>query len=63
MSFIRFLMLDFGIFYFVSLSMACPCTAPLTPATMVIKLVFNPIIVSTSNSTYTFERWIEINST
>ena len=32
MSFIRFLMLDFGIFSFVSLSMECSCMPPLTPA-------------------------------
>ena len=41
MSFIRFLMLDFGIFSFVSLSMECSCMAPLTHAMMVIRgLVF-----------------------
>jgi hypothetical protein len=44
MSFIRFLMLDFGIFSFVSLSMECSCMAPLTPAVMVMRgLVLHPL--------------------
>ena len=37
MSFIRILMLDFGIFNFMSLSMECSCMAPLTPVVMVIR--------------------------
>ena len=44
MSFIRILMLDFGIFNFLSLSMECSCMAPLTPAVMVIRgLVVHPL--------------------
>ena len=44
MFFIRFLMLDFGIFNFVSFSMECSCKAPLTPAVMVMMgLVFQPL--------------------
>jgi hypothetical protein len=43
MSFIRFFMLDFGIFSYVSLSMECSCMPPLTPAMMVIRgLVLHP---------------------
>jgi hypothetical protein len=37
MYFTRFLMLDFGDFRFVSLSMECSCMAPLTPTVMVVR--------------------------
>jgi hypothetical protein len=35
--FMRFLMVDFGIFMWASLLMECSCMAPLTPAVMVIR--------------------------
>jgi hypothetical protein len=44
MFFIRFLMLDFGMFSLVRFSMECSCMAPLTPAVMVMRgLVFQPL--------------------
>ena len=44
MSFINFLMFDFGMFIFVRFSMECSCMAPLTPAVMVMRgLVFQPL--------------------
>ena len=44
MSFISFLMLDFGMSIFVSFSMDCSCMAPLTPAVIVMRgLVFQPL--------------------
>ena len=44
MSFMRFLMLDFGISSFASLPMECLCMALLTPAVMVMRgLVFHPL--------------------
>ena len=44
MSFISFLMLDFGMSIFVSFSMECSCMAPLTPAVIVMRgLIFQPL--------------------
>ena len=44
MPFIRFLMLDFGIFSSVNLLMECSCMAPLTHAVIVIRgLVLHPL--------------------
>jgi hypothetical protein len=44
MSFISFLILDFGMFILVSFSMECSCMAPLTPAVIVMRwLVFQPL--------------------
>ena len=56
MSFMRFLMLDFGILSFVSLSMECSCMASLTAVVMVVRsLVFHPLfqMVSISGSNLT----------
>ena len=42
--FMRLLMLDFGIFRIVTLSMKCSWMAPLTPVVMVMRgLVFHPL--------------------
>jgi hypothetical protein len=44
MSFISFLIFDFGILILVSFSMECSCMAPLTPAVIVMRgLVFQPL--------------------
>ena len=44
MFFIRFLMLDFGMFSLVRFSLECSCMAPLTLAVMVMRgLVFQPL--------------------
>ena len=44
-SFMRFLMLDFGILRLVNLVMACSCMAPRTPIVMVIKgFVCHPLL-------------------
>ena len=43
--FMRVLMLAFGIFCSVNLSMECSCMAPLTPAVIVMRgLVFHPLL-------------------
>jgi hypothetical protein len=44
MFFIRFLMLDFGMFSLVRFPMECSCMAPLNPVVMVkMGLVFQPL--------------------
>ena len=44
-SFMRVLMLDFGILRLVNIVMACSCMAPRTPAVMVMRgFVFHPLL-------------------